>query len=252
MKLYHYLLLLLSIFACQNEVEIINEDPNPPAEGFNLEASDEEAIALADQVMEAMGGRKSWDETRYLTWNFFGSRKLFWDKQTGDVQIEMFRDSLQIYLNYKDDSKGVVYKNGTAFSEQDSIQKYVERGKSIWINDSYWLVMPFKLKDSGVTLKYKGQDTLSTGRAAEKLQMTFEEVGDTPQNKYMVYITKQDSLVKQWDFYGEANDTTMRFSTPWENYQPYGKILLSDNRGRGKLTDIAVYDELPEGFEWLE
>ena len=44
--------------------------------------------------------------------------------------------------------------------------------------------MPYKLKDSGVTLKYKGQDTLETGHPAEKLQLTFEEVGKTPENKY--------------------------------------------------------------------
>ncbi|MEN0051745.1 MAG: hypothetical protein AAF806_32065 [Bacteroidota bacterium] len=251
MKLYYFILLSFFI-ACQSETATtVDENPNPPAEDFNIEASDEEAIALADQVMEAMGGRKAWDETRYLTWNFFGSRKLFWDKQTGDVQIDVFRDSLQIYLNYKDDVKGAVYKNGIAFAEQDSIKKYVERGKSIWINDSYWLVMPFKLKDSGVTLKYKGQDTLETGQAAEKLQLTFEGVGNTPQNKYMVYVTKKDSLVKQWDFYTNATDTVKRFSSAWENYQPYGEILLSDNRGRGSLSEIAVYNELPEGFEWL-
>ncbi|MEM6697159.1 MAG: hypothetical protein AAF599_02095, partial [Bacteroidota bacterium] len=108
-----------------------------------------------------------------------------------------------------------------------------------------------KLKDSGVTLKYKGKDTLETGQAAEKLQLTFEGVGNTPQNKYMVYVTKKDSLVKQWDFYTNATDTVKRFSSAWENYQPYGEILLSDNRGRGSLSEIAVYNELPEGFEWL-
>ncbi|MEM6699646.1 MAG: hypothetical protein AAF599_14690, partial [Bacteroidota bacterium] len=114
MKLYYFILLSFFI-ACQSEMATtVDENPNPPAEDFNIEASDEEAIALADQVMEAMGGRKAWDETRYLTWNFFGSRKLFWDKQTGDVQIDVFRDSLQIYLNYKDDAKGAVYKNGIA------------------------------------------------------------------------------------------------------------------------------------------
>jgi len=251
MRLYYFFILLLFV-ACQDEQTTISEESNPPAEGFNLDASDEEAMAIADQVMEAMGGRKAWDETRYLTWNFFGRRRLFWDKKTGDVQIEVLDDSLQIYLNYKDDGKGVVYKNGIAFTEQDSIRKYVERGKGIWINDSYWLVMPFKLKDSGVTLQYKGKDTLETGHPAEKLQLTFEEVGNTAQNKYLVYVTKHDSLVKQWDFYREAEDTVKGFSTPWENYQQYGNILLSDNRGRGNLSDIAVYDELPEGFEWLK
>ena len=59
-------------------------ETNPPAPGFNTN-SDAKAIEIADQVMEAMGGRKNWDDTRYLFWNFFGVRTLLWDKQSGDV-----------------------------------------------------------------------------------------------------------------------------------------------------------------------
>ena len=46
------------------------EDLNAPAEGFDLESSDPLAIVIADRVMHAMGGRRAWDQTRYLSWNF--------------------------------------------------------------------------------------------------------------------------------------------------------------------------------------
>ena len=55
--------------------EII-EYNNPPAEGFDIEGSNPIAILLADQVMNNMGGRASWDNTRFISWNFFG-RRLF-------------------------------------------------------------------------------------------------------------------------------------------------------------------------------
>ena len=35
---------------------------NPPAEGFNQEGSDLLATLLADKSMQAMGGRKAWDD----------------------------------------------------------------------------------------------------------------------------------------------------------------------------------------------
>ena len=90
-------LLFLSLFliglvqACDNGSSENTQEPygNPPAEGFNLEGSDPEAIEVADQVMEAMGGREAWDNTRHIAWNFFGSRDLVWDKWTGDVRIDM-------------------------------------------------------------------------------------------------------------------------------------------------------------------
>ena len=52
-------------------------------------------------------------------------------------------------------------------------------GKGQWINDTYWLVMPFKLKDSGVTLKYVGDGKTQAGDDADVLAMTFKNVGVT-------------------------------------------------------------------------
>jgi hypothetical protein len=218
---------------------------NPAADGFNQEASDEKAIAIADAVMEAMGGRKSWDQTRYIGWTFFGRRHLLWDKKTGNVRISMDNDSTVYQVNVFDQT-GRVKQDGMEQTEPDSIAKYLERAKSIWINDSYWLVMPFKLKDSGVTLKYVGQDTTLEGKAAEVLQLTFEEVGNTPQNKYLVYVDTESNLVTQWDFYRNATDAEPGFQTPWKDYQKYGKIMLSGDRGRAKLSDIAVYQSVPD------
>ena len=218
---------------------------NPPAEGFNATGSDEKAIAIADEVMEAMGGRQTWDTTRYLYWNFFGVRTLLWDKQTGNVRIEVPRDS-SIYLVNIYDETGKVQLKGKDISASDSVQTYLERGKSIWINDAYWLAMPFKLKDSGVTLKYLGQDTMIGGINADILELTFAEVGRTPDNKYKVYVDLEDRLVKQWDFYTKYEDTEPRFSTPWQNYQSYNGLLLSGDRGQRKLSDIKVPAEVPE------
>jgi hypothetical protein len=253
MKYILHLILLTLLLSCQSEQQATQPQlvGNPAAEGFNVEASDERAIEIADQVMEAMGGRKAWDNTRYIQWNFFGIRDLFWDKQSGDVQIEM-PDNLTIFFNVHQDGEGVVQRNGEAYTQADSIQYFTKRGKSIWINDSYWLTMPFKLKDSGVTLTYEGQDTTMQGEAAEVVGLTFEEVGNTPENKYLVYVTPTDSLVKQWDFYRNATDSLPSFSTPWANYERYGDILLSDNRGERALDDIAVYEELPNTFKWIK
>ena len=219
-------------------------DANPHAEGFDIENSDDEAIRIADEVMSAMGGRAKWDATRYLGWNFFGRRHLLWDKKMGKVRIST-ADGFIYNVNVFDNS-GEVMKNGALYSHPDSTKKYVERGKNIWINDSYWLVMPYKLKDSGVTLEYLGKDTTANGRTADKLQLKFKEVGVTPNNMYWVYVDDSSRLVTQWDFFTNASDEKARFSTPWDGYTEFGNILLSGDRGRGKLTDIAVYETVPD------
>ena len=63
-------------------------EENPAAPGFNAEGSDQKAITIEDSVMETMGGRQAWDNTRYLTWRFFGRRRHVWDKYTGDIRVE--------------------------------------------------------------------------------------------------------------------------------------------------------------------
>ena len=218
---------------------------NPAAAGFDQAGSDPKAVALADQVMDAMGGRKNWDKTRYISWNFFGFRKHIWDKWTGNVRIENVRDDLVVLMNINTD-KGRIFKHGQEQTSADSLAKYLKTGKGAWINDSYWLVMPYKLKDSGVTLKYVGEEKTKDGKDADLLQLTFKGVGNTPDNKYKVWVDKQTHLVWQWAYYPKFDADKPGFVLPWIDYQKHGKILLSGERGDRDLTEIVVLDKLPE------
>ena len=221
---------------------------NPAAPGFNLAASDPEAINLADEVMERMGGRAAWDETRYVTWRFFGRRRHVWDKYTGDIRVEgTDRETEKPYVILMNlhTMQGRAWSDGQEITDPAALAEKLEFGEAVWINDGYWIFMPYKLKDTGVTLKYLGERTMLDGRAAKTLQLTFENVGRTPENKYFVYIAEDSGLVEQWDFFDSADQSEPRFQNPWHNWQLYGEILLSDNRGDSGHTDVAVLSELP-------
>ncbi|MFK8006648.1 MAG: hypothetical protein AB8H03_09765 [Saprospiraceae bacterium] len=247
------LCILTFSFSCSEKTssKISSTEKNPPAAGFDLTNSDAAAIKIADQVMEAMGGRKAYDETRYLFWNFFGSRTLLWDKHKGDVRIESQKDDFTVVMNIHS-MKGKVKMKGAELSHPDSLTKYLQRGKNIWINDSYWLVMPFKLKDSGVTLKHLGEEKTEAGKMADVLELNFKGVGKTPDNKYHVFVDQATKLVSQWTFYPKSTDTEPRFSTPWDGYKTFGKIKLSGGRGTYQLTEINVLEKVEdEIFEFF-
>jgi len=249
MRYVAVLLLAMWGWSCQGPASQTSEaqkSTNPPAPGFNQAASDAEAIAIADQVMEAMGGRQAWDQTRYLRWTFGGRRALIWDRHDQKVRIEVPADTLVYLLDYAAEPTARAFKNGREFTASDSVLKYTEQARRIWINDSYWLVMPFKLKDSGVTLRYLGEGSTEAGVAADVLELTFEEVGVTPQNKYHIWIDQEEHLVRQWAYYADAQEPEPRFTLPWRGYQTYGEILLAGNHEALKLTEIAAPDTLPE------
>lgn len=247
-------LLAFIIVSCQsgkkteNTDQVIEEmvDENPPMKGFNYEKSDPEAVIIADKVMTAMGGRKAWDETRYLAWTFFGKRQLLWDKFTGDVRIDFLDREEKLLVNIHS-LNGKAMSEGKEILNKDSLASYLSKAKSIWINDSYWLVMPFKLKDSGVSLFYIGSDTTEVGKESYVLQMAFENVGDTPDNVYHVWIDNESNLVTQWAFFASSENPNPNFITPWDDYNKHGGILLSGGRGKGQLTEIKVLENVPEG-----
>ena len=215
---------------------------NPPADGFDASGSDARAIEIADAVMKKMGGRENWDRTRFLTWRFFGRRLHVWDRWTGDVRFE---EADRVTLMNVHSREGRVWQRGGEIAEPDSLKKYLDRGYRAWINDSYWLVMPYKLKDSGVTLKYAGEGKTENGRDAYVLTLTFDNVGVTPQNKYDVYVDRERMLVEQWAFYRTLQTQSRALSARGRTGHRTAGILLSADRGRTSHTDVAVFDVLP-------
>jgi hypothetical protein len=211
--------------------------------GSQLRAQDVEKLKA--KVLEAMGGQKNYDKTRYLHWTFFGNQSLTWDKHKSRVRIDFLKEN-SVYILNINDKTGKIWKKGVEQTHPDSLNKFLEEAKRIWINHSYWLVMPGKLSDPGVSLKYLGEAKTADGNEAEYLEMTFKEVGVTPNNKYWIYFDKKSHLITQWSHFGNFADPKPRFTMPWKDYKMYGKILLSGDRGERKLTDIAVYQKLDE------
>ena len=240
--------LLLISFGCSQDA---SKQKNNTQESATISPTSK-AEQIADEVIEAMGGQAAYDATRYLAWNFFGFRHLLWDKQTGDVRISMKNDQTIYILNINDNS-GMVKQDGQVLTHPDSLSKYLDRAKRIWVNDSYWLVMPYKLKDPGVHLAYIGEDTMKGGTSADVLELTFNDVGRTPENKYLVYVDKNTRMVGQWDYYKNATDNLPRLSTPWGEWKKMGNIMLSEDRGERDLSDVEVLESVPaNAFNTLE
>ncbi|GAB3746323.1 hypothetical protein [Spirosoma pomorum] len=235
-------LLILVFWAIGNTAALaqLANSPNPAAPGFNRAGSDHRAIQIADQVMAAMGGRQAWEDTHLIAWTFQNIRRLVWDKWNGLVRIDNLQDDQTVLLNVNND-QGRVYRNGHEILATDSLGFFLRQGKNRWLNDTYWLVLPFKLKDPGVTLKYLGKRPNQTGKPADLLQMTFKQAPD----KFWIWVDPKQHLVNQWAHFAKATDAQPMFTVPWLDYKQYGSILLSGERGVRDISDIMVFTGLP-------
>ena len=241
-------LLLTGPVQAQSHKTKVKGGSYPAAEGFDQAGSDAKAVAIADRVMREMGGYEAWRNTRYLAWSFFGGQYQIWDKYNGDFHWE--KDTL--VANYNLNTKqGQVYSRGQDISATPTGQKVLTKLTPIWINNAYWLLMPFKLKDSGVTLTYKGEGKTMDGAPADLLQMTFKNVGVTPQNRYEVLVNRATGLVDEWAYFATATDPQPAFRRRWNEYARHGQLLLAAGRSEAtkpaRLDNIATAQTLPDG-----
>lgn len=246
---------------------------NPPAVGFDLAGSDARALQLADACMRALGGRRAWDETRYIAWRSFGARLHVWDKASGDLRIEAVdrtSGAPMLTLMNVHTRAGRAWRGGRELAGSE-LASALAAGHASFANDSDWMFLPYKLKDAGVTLRYEGRRPFGAYGACEVLSLRrdaethreaeghadAEGVKDiagngeaaelASQHRFEIALDPSTRLVRAWASYARASDERPLFTSPWGDWRRYGRILLSADRGPGRvLSDIGVYERLPE------
>lgn len=208
---------------------------------------------LAQEVMQALGGKEAWDNTRFLRFTFAGRRTHWWDKHTGRHRIEgQTQDGKKfLVLENVNTKEGTVWIDGQK-AEGDQAKEFLDRAYGAWINDTYWLIMPYKLQDPGVNLSYVGEETID-GKKYDKLLLSFQNVGLTPGDRYWAYINHDTHLMDRWAYVLESMDKGAEPTAwRWEGWQKYGNIMLAPKRVQVggdrtlELGDIAVLDTLPD------
>jgi len=214
---------------------------------------DAKADAVAAQLLTALGGQAAWNNTHYLHWTFAGRRTHTWDKWTGQHRVEGTDKEGHKYVMIENvnTKEGKAWLDGKPV-EGEALKKMMENAYGAWVNDTYWLIMPYKIKDPGVHLTYAGEDTID-GKAYDKLHLSFDHVGLTPGDEYWVWINQSTHLMDRWAFHLESMKPDEPASPwDWTGWQRYGKVMLAPHRtqvgGEARkleLGDIAVSDSVP-------
>ena len=206
--------------------------PSPPkADEMMMKASDPKALKIADQITEALGGQKRWDDLVGLRWSFGfeqsdtvrNIRRHSWNKHTGWHRVEGKNRAGQTfcYIENINDGTGMAWVNGNAI-EGDSLQKILKVAKRLWTNDTYWMLMPYKLHDPGVILKYDGEVKDSTGEY-DKIALSFDNVGQTPGDHYWIFVNHKNHRIEKWDYILEKQQPPADHAT-WEGWQEHDKL----------------------------
>lgn len=200
-------------------------------------SADARALRAESLMVEAMGGRDAWNRARYVafTWAIArgertSERHHRWDRWTGDYRLEWPTDAGVMVAVFNTNSKeGRVWVDGRELAADSAAQR-IERAYAAFINDSYWFLMPFKWKDEGVHLRHMGMAEDSTGKQWEKIQLTFEDVGLTPDNRYYCYVDPATHLMGWWEHFRSSADTAPALASRWSDWERRGPIMVSLDR----------------------
>ena len=225
---------LLAVAALVTAPARAGDAPAVPAAADSSRVSDPQAVAIADQVMVALGGKQRWDALRGLRWSFEVSsndtvrsvRHHSWDKYTGWHKVSgKTRAGVDyLFIHKLNSDEGMAWMGGAKI-EGDSLKKLLKRSNSLWINDSYWMQMPYKLRDPGVTLKYAGSKRLGD-YVYDKLALSFDKVGDTPGDHYWVYVNRANHRIDRWDMVLQGSQPPPDSYT-WDDWEQHDGLWFA-------------------------
>jgi len=198
------LLLIISLislcFACKQKAEVV------------LPKKD---ISVAEKIANAHGFQ-NWKNVSEIQFTFFGKRNWIWNPKTDDVTLMTATDT----INYN--RKSI-----------DSLSKKADRG---FINDKFWLLIPFQLVwDAGTTIS---EPVLANAPISQiemnKITILYSDKGGyTPGDAYDIYYDDA-YMIKEWGF-RNGNKKEAGLINTFENYQDFNgiKIALDHKKAKG-------------------
>ena len=219
---------------------------------------DRKAAIIAQNMMNAMGGQDAWNRAHFVRYDFIvnangntvASRSHVWDKHTGRYRLEdkTREGKPRVVIFNIGNQQGDAYVDGKKLEGAAGTDAVKEAYKA-FINDMYWLSMPWKWMDAGVHLRYIGPRARKS-RNFDVVELSFDHVGLTPGDRYLAYISPRSSLMEHWEYTLESGT---KGSWDWE-YTTTGGVKLASNHKSDDGTksismgDVRVLDSVDDAY----
>ncbi|SNT05365.1 hypothetical protein SAMN05421640_2181 [Ekhidna lutea] len=134
----------------------------------------QEAEELADEMLTALN-KPGFDTLSIINFTYPGGHTYEWNRDENEVRVQWESNDVLLNLNVS--------------PEEYSSTEY--QGYEYFINDSFWLIAPFKVRDHGVI---RSSVKLDEGRG---LLVTYTTGGVTPGDSYL-WIIDEKGFPKAW------------------------------------------------------
>ena len=172
----------------------------------------ESGASLANAVWKASGG-ENWPNVKTIDFTFAVEKE---GKTVASVEHHWDVAAQTDRVKWK--GKDVTVNLANPGTEEDAKAAYAR-----WVNDSYWLLAPLKLKERGVKLADGGTKEMEE-KKCQVLRLSFEQVGLTPNDQYNLYLDPETGLMTSWDYMPEPGKVS---HMTWSGYEKSGGLTLA-------------------------
>lgn len=185
-----------------------------PRTAFSAKADSASGEQLAKEVWQACGG-ENWANVKAIDFTFAvekGGKVVSQAEHHWDVAAQTD------HVRWKD-------KDVTVDLAQPAQNDEGKAAFARWVNDSYWLLCPLKLRDHGVKVTAEGTKEMD-GARRQVLRLSFGGVGLTPTDQYRLYIDPATKRVMSWDYIPKTGEP---MHGTWQDYTTSGGLTLATN-----------------------
>ncbi len=234
------------------------DDGSAPAAADRFD--DPEVQRVHRMMMDTLAPGNAWEEARYIRFDWVvdrgsgePSRRFHrWDRWEGDYRLESPtpEGTMVALFDVDQPEAGRVWIDGAAV-EGARADSLLERAYGAFINDTYWLLMPYKWTDPGVHATYEGVRTDEEENRWEVVRLTFDSVGLTPRNEYLAFVNPETGIMERWHHFSEEGAEPL--VADWTDWRRAGPILLAERRpiaggpAEIRFENVQVSREVPEG-----
>jgi len=151
----------------------------------DVKASNPKADALAHKILKTIK-HEAYKNTRFIEWSFGGRRSYKWDKKNHSIDVAWNKNKVVLHPNNR--AKSTLFTDGKETIENK--EKLTKKAEDLFNNDSFWLVAPHKLFESGIIksiVNIEGKDAL---------KVTYTTGGTTPGDSYIWILNDKHLPVK--------------------------------------------------------
>ncbi len=200
--------LLLVLLAIVMSIYVIIDKPLPNG------TLGQDAEKLTDEMLTALN-KPGFDSLVYIEFTFRNSNHYRWDRFNNSVVVKWAEEEVYLDLNRSMDTYNLL--------EVKAYQKF--------INDSFWLIAPFKVRDDGVI---RSTVEVENGRG---LLVTYSSGGLTPGDSYL-WIIGEDGLPVAWKLW-TSNIPVGGLELSWAGWVKLNEVWFSTVHD-GKMTTVPL------------